>query len=154
LVGVNSAPQVLGLDELPGKSNYFIGNDPTNWRTDISNYAKVQYKAVYPGIDLVYYGRQGRLENDFVVAPGANPNKVRLYIKGAKTIRRDADGNLIVRVEDGELLLHKPVISQDQNGNKQIVEGQFVRTAHDEIGFRVGSYDKTRPLVIDPVLTY
>ena len=81
LVGANANAPVSGVDELPGKSNYFIGNDPKKWRTNVANYAKVRYQNVYPGIDLVYYGNQGgRLEYDFVVAPGADPSAIKLYV--------------------------------------------------------------------------
>ena len=83
LVGANARAKITGLDELPGKSNYFIGNDPMKWRTNVPNYAKVKYQSVYPGIDLVYYGNQQQLEYDFVVAPGANPRAIRFEIAGA-----------------------------------------------------------------------
>jgi len=82
LVGANPSPQVVGLDELPGKSNYFIGNDSKNWHTNIPTYAKVQYKDIYPGIDLIYYGNQRQLEYDFVVAPGADPGVIRIAFDG------------------------------------------------------------------------
>lgn len=78
LVGANPAAPVTGLGELPGKSNYFIGNDPKQWHTDVPNYAKAEYQGIYPGINLVYYGNQGQLEYDFVVAPGANPGEIKL----------------------------------------------------------------------------
>jgi hypothetical protein len=80
LLGVNPAPQVAGLEELPGKAHYFIGNDPHKWRTNAPTYARVKYANVYPGVDLVYYGNQGRLEYDFVVQPGADPSRIALDI--------------------------------------------------------------------------
>ena len=83
LVGANPAIPVTGLDELPGKSNYFIGNDPKKWRTNVPNYAKVKYQEVYPGVDLIYYGNQRQLEYDWAVAPGADPSAIRLAIDGA-----------------------------------------------------------------------
>src|SRR5580700_3528 len=86
----NSAAKVTGLDELPGKSNYFIGNDPAKWRTNAPTYAKVEYKGVYPGIDLVYYGNQRQLEYDFIVAPGADPHRIALDVGGAKRIYHDS----------------------------------------------------------------
>jgi hypothetical protein len=81
LVGANPNPRIVGMDELPGKSNYFIGNDPKKWRTNVPNYARVKYANVYPGVDLVYYGNQGRLEYDFVVAPGADPCAITLELE-------------------------------------------------------------------------
>ena len=77
-VAANPAAKVTGEEELPGKVNYFIGKDPAKWRTDVATYAKVRYEQVYPGIDLVYYGNQRQLEYDFVVAPGADPARIRL----------------------------------------------------------------------------
>jgi len=80
LIGGNPGAKVTGLEELPGKSNYFIGNDPKKWRTNVPNYAKVKYANVYPGVDLVYYGNQGKLEYDFVVQPGADARSIQLAI--------------------------------------------------------------------------
>src|SRR5205823_14344603 len=101
LVGANPNPHIAGLEELPGKVNYLLGNDPTKWHTNISTYAKVQYQGVYPGVDLVYYGQQGHLEYDFVVAPGVDPQVIRLAfadlggagLTPAPTL--DANGDLI-----------------------------------------------------------
>jgi hypothetical protein len=84
LVGANEKAKVTGMDQLPGKSNYFIGNDPKKWRTNVPNYAKVKYANVYPGADLVYYGNQGQLEYDFVVSSGADPNSIELAINSGE----------------------------------------------------------------------
>jgi len=78
LAGANPQPQVAGVEELPGKVNYFIGNHSSKWRTNIPAYAKVKYEGVYPGVDVVYYGNQGQLEYDLVVAPGADPSVIKL----------------------------------------------------------------------------
>ena len=96
LVGADPHVEVTGLDELPGKSNYFIGNDPSKWRTNLPTYAKVKYQHVYPGIDLVYYGNQRHLEYDFVVAPGADPGAIRLAFQGEETLRIDGQGDLVL----------------------------------------------------------
>ncbi len=92
LLGANPAPQGVGLKELPGKANYFRGNDPYKWRTNVSTYAKVKYAAVYPGVDLVYYGQSHQLEYDFVVAPGADPTAITLGFAGVDHIAVDAQG--------------------------------------------------------------
>jgi uncharacterized repeat protein (TIGR03803 family) len=86
LVAANPNPRIVGMDQLPGKSNYFIGNDPKNWRTNVPNYAKVKYANVYPGVDLVYYGNQGKLEYDFVVQPGADPNSIQFAISSGEQV--------------------------------------------------------------------
>jgi len=116
LVGGNTNGRVVGLDQLPGRSNYFIGNDPKKWRTNVPNYAKVKYENVYPGVDLVYYGdslKGGRLEYDFVVAPGANPNQIKLSFAGADGMRVDAaSGDLVLKLGDDEVRFRKPAVYQ------------------------------------------
>jgi Beta-propeller repeat len=153
LVGSNVAAMVQGVEELPGKSNYFIGNDPKKWRTNVQQYAKVQYHDVYPGIDLLYYGNQGQLEHDFVVAPGADPKSIRLSIEGAQKLSLDNEDSLVVRTDDGELQLKKPMVYQEIAGVRQGVRGRFVLDGN-QAGFAVGPYDPSRALVIDPVLIY
>jgi hypothetical protein len=103
LVGAAPVPIVSGLEELPGKANYFIGNDRSKWRTNVPTYAKVHYREVYPGIDLIYYGNQHQLEYDFVVAPGTDPDQIILGIEGADTLEIDAQGNLVLQVAGDEI---------------------------------------------------
>jgi hypothetical protein len=151
LVGSNPAAQPVGLDQLPGASNYLIGNDPSQWHTDIPNYGRVEYLNVYPGVNLVYYGNnQQHLEYDFVVAPGANPNAIRLSIQGAQGMTLDSQGNLVLHTSGGDVLENAPVLYQDTSGVRQQVAGQYVLEGNGQVGFRVGAYDSTRPLVIDP----
>jgi len=154
LVGSNPEPELIGLDELPGRSNYFIGKDPANWRTNVPNFGRVAERGVYPGIDLVYYGNQQQLEYDFVVAPGADPRAIRLAIDGARRLRLDSTGDLIVSLEGGDLRLHKPAIYQTSGGAKQPVSGRFIVQGNSEVSFKVGQYDPSRALVIDPILSY
>ncbi len=156
-VGANPNPAVTGQDQLPGIVNYFIGNDPNKWHTDIPTSAKVEYDEVYPGIDLVYYGNAERqLEYDFVVAPGADPRAITLNFAGADKLEVDAAGDLIVHAGGVELRQHKPVLYQEMNGARQEVAGNFaLSTQHSPlVTFDVGAYDAGRPLVIDPVLSY
>jgi hypothetical protein len=163
LVGANSHPAVVSTDQLPGKANYFMGNDRSKWHTDIPTYAKVRYQAVYPGIDLVYYGAQGgQLEYDFVVAPGADPGKISLGLETQKpsTPRIDSDGAIVVSLPGGEVQLHKPVVYQESPNtpqpakHRQWVPGHYVLDAANHIRFEVGPYDHNRPLIIDPVVAY
>ena len=154
LVGSNPEPELIGLDELPGRSNYFIGKDPANWRANVPNFGRVAEHGVYPGIDLVYYGNQQQLEYDFVVAPGADPRAIRLAIDGERRLRLDSTGDLIVSLEGGDLRLHKPAIYQTSRGAKQPVSGRFIVLGNSEVSFKVGKYDPSRALVIDPILSY
>ncbi len=153
LVGANVKAQVIGQDELGGKSNYFVGNDPNRWHTNIRQFAKVRYKNVYPGIDLVYYGHERELEYDFVLQPGANPETIRMGIAGARRLRLE-QGELVLASAGGEVHLRSPHIYQEANGIRQEVRGRYVVTNTNEVRFRVGLYDRHKALVIDPVLAY
>jgi len=215
LLGANTSAAVTGADELPGKSNYFIGNDPKKWRTNVPNYTKVKYQNVYPGVDLVYYGNQsGQLEYDFVVAAGAGSSAIKLDVgaglalprnarsartgsdmseriaeptKGAgqaQPLRIGTNGDLVVKVDGGEVRFNKPLVYQEPSeilgpsspnqlesrsskmeirgpeihqtsiDHRQLLDGRFVLDAQNRVHFALGAYDHTRPLVIDPVLTY
>ncbi len=155
LAGGNPAATVTGASLLPGKSNYFIGNDPAKWHRDIPQFAQVRYQDVYPGVNLAYYGNQGQLEYDFEVAPGADPGQIALRFQGPEKARLDGEGNLILASSNGELTLKAPHIYQMLEAEqKQTVAGRFVLRASGEVGFDVGSYDRRRALVIDPLLTY
>jgi hypothetical protein len=209
LAGSNPHAKVSGLEELPGKSNYFIGNDPKKWRTNVPTYGKVKYEGVYRGVDLVYYGNQGRLEYDFVVAPGADPSSIQLTIipdeqvgsrqkaVGSETeaqdrepesqsainnressipapLRIDRNGDLVVQADGGEVRFHKPVVYQTESTvdsrrsrvdhqstpkrttdyGQRTTDAKYVLKGDNQVTFEVASYDRSRPLVIDPVLVY
>ncbi|MCH7923184.1 MAG: SBBP repeat-containing protein [Nitrospinae bacterium] len=160
LVGANPNPRVTGQDELAGKSNYFIGNDPSQWRTNVPNYRKVHYEAVYAGIDLVYYGNQQALEYDFVVQPGADAEAITLAFtgltegEGPAAMEIDEQGDLIVHIEGGELRQPKPFVYQEVGGARREIEGRYVLKGASQVGFEVGAYDAGQALVIDPVLIY
>jgi hypothetical protein len=154
LVGARSRPQIGGVDELPGKSNYFIGNDPSKWRTNVPHYARVQYKDIYPGVNLIYYGQQRQLEYDFVVAPGADASAIKLAFSGSQEVSLGVDGDLILATAGGELRQHKPVVYQEVKGKRVEVGGRYTINAKREVGFEIAEYDTGLPLVIDPVLSY
>jgi Abnormal spindle-like microcephaly-assoc'd, ASPM-SPD-2-Hydin/Beta-propeller repeat len=159
LAGANREPEITGLGELGGKSNYFIGNDPKKWRTNVPNYAKVRYRNAYPGVDLVYYGNQQQLEYDFVVAPGADLRAITLDLAGgAQTgapLQIAGNGDLVVPTGGGEVRFHKPVVYQaDERSARQSVDGRWVLKGASRAGFEVAAYDLRKTLVIDPVLSY
>src|ERR1041385_5346956 len=130
LIGANEQTRAIGLDELPGKSNYFIGNDPKNWQVDVSNYARVKYESVYPGIDMVYHGNQQRLEYDFVVGPHADSSVVRLDFQGAKRLHINANGELVMTTPDGTIRQHRPVAYQVFDGRTVLPYGAIGRRHH------------------------
>jgi hypothetical protein len=153
LLGANPHSMATGLEQLPGKSNYFIGNNSANWHTNVSTYGKVRFIQVYPGIDLVYYGNQRQLEYDFVVAPGADTSRIRLAIQGASKVFLDRDGDAVLHSKDGEIHLRRPLLYQEVGGKKIHVDGGYMLKGR-ELRFRVSDYDRSRALIIDPVLSY
>ncbi len=152
LDGANSSARVSGASPLPGKSSYFIGNDPSKWRRDIPQFARVQYEAVYPGVNLVYYGDRGQLEYDFRVAPAADPSQIALSFKGASA--RIDSGDLLLATDQGDVRFHAPRVYQQDGKIQRPVAGSFRQLADNKIGFAIGDYDHSRELVIDPVLSY
>lgn len=154
LKGAATSPVVVGEDQKTGKINYFIGNDPTKWRTNVPTYARVRYRNVYPGIDLVYYGSGRELECDFAVSPGADPDRIQFEITGATGVRIDAAGSLVLHTINGDLHFASPVVYQEVHGQRVAVDGEYVVNDSTHFGFRVAHYDSNNALVIDPVLTY
>jgi hypothetical protein len=148
-VGANPAPKVSGVDRLGSISNYFLGRDQSKWRKNVANYARVKYESIYPGVDLIYYGNQKQLEYDYVVAPGADPNSIRLDIEGASKLKLDRNGDLRLETSDGAINQHKPVIYQQVDGKRRQIAGNFVLRGK-QVSFRVGDYDHSKNLVIDP----
>jgi len=152
-VGANELPKLAAKDELTTKSSYFLGADPKKWRTGIPNYARVTIENVYPGIDVMYRGTHGRLQCSFLVAPGARPSQISIAISGANNPRLDPDGNLILRSGKTELRLSRPAAYQDGGTNKRLVSARYL-VCRGRIKFALNDYDRTKPLVIDPVLGY
>jgi hypothetical protein len=154
IAGAARNSRVVGDNQLPGKANYFIGRDSAKWHTNIPTYARVKYSGVYPGVDLVYYGNQQQLEYDFIVAPGASAKPVKLHFAGTSQLKLNAGGDLIVAAKDGEIAFRKPVVYQERFGRREPVAGQFTLLAKNTVGFKLGDYDHSRELVIDPVLGF
>ena len=153
LAGSNAAAPIEALDRLPTRTGYFIGRRE-NWHTGIANYARVRYRGVYPGIDVVYYGNQGELEYDFVVAPGADPRAIRFKVNGPGRLHLTPEGDLAIETGGQRILQRKPLIYQqapDGSGRREMA-GRYTLLAGHTVGVRVDGYDPTRPLVIDPVV--
>ena len=153
LVGSNPSSRLAASDLLASKSNYILGNDPTKWRSNVPQFARVHYENIYPGINLAFYGDQGKLEYDFQVAPGSDPAQAELEFDGAKHVALQ-HGTVVIEAEGGAVRLDAPRIYQQVDGRQQQIDGRFVLRADNRVGFAVGPYDHSRELVIDPVLTY
>jgi len=154
LVGANLHAPIEGNDVQPGRSNYFIGNDPNRWQRNVPHYARVKYRGVYPGVDLVYYGNQGRLESDYILAPGADPAQIGLQIKGAGPVKLDSQGALVLSTTAGDIVLHKPFAYQETAEGRREVAANFVQHGPRLVGFSVAPYDTRQALIIDPVMVY
>ena len=152
-VGANALARGIASDPLPGRSNYLIGADPGRWRTNVLNYARVEFAAVYPGIAVTYYGSQRRLEHDFIVSPGADARRIRLALSGALPERISRNGDLLLNWQGREIRWPRPTVYQEIDGVRRKIPGNYVRRGRNEVGFSIGSYDRSKPLVIDPVLT-
>lgn len=156
--GAEAQPAITAENELEGKVNYLTGSDPSQWKTDIATFEKVRYRQIYRGIDLVFYGNQQELEFDLVVSPGASPDTVALEFSGADNIEMAENGDLLISVAGMKLIQHKPVAYQELNGERLEVAANYSLNGDSaenrKIGFETGEYDHSRPLVIDPVLTY
>jgi uncharacterized repeat protein (TIGR01451 family) len=154
LQGANAKAVASGVDELRERRNYFIGNDPGKWHTDVPTFRAVRYDEIYPGISLTYYGNQQQLEYDFAVAAGANPRLVRLAFDAGVQPQLAESGDLLLRTAGGEVRQQRPIIYQQMEGRRQLIDGHYVLLGKRQVGFEIGSYDRNRTLVIDPTLVY
>ena len=154
LLGGNAAANVTGLERLQTTTNYFIGNDPRKWQTNIPNYAKVKYSSVYPGVDLVFYGNQNLLEYDFIVSPGADANSIALGFAGITDLRVDEKGDLLLRTDAREIRQSKPIVYQQINGARRMIPASYLVKDKQQVAFQIADYDRSQPLVIDPTLAF
>jgi len=154
LLGANPSTRLEGMDELPGTVNYFLAGHPEDWRLSIPTFAKVRYRDVYAGIDLVYYGNQRQLEYDFIVQPRGAPGDILLGFSGYDRLEVNDQGQLVAHIPGGDVRWNKPFAYQQNGIEREPVQVRFDLKAGGRVGFEVGSYDAGRPLIIDPVLVY
>ena len=153
-VGANGRAQISGAEELTGKINYLVGNNPARWQTRVGTFAQVRIGEIYPGVNLTYYGNQQQLEYDFTVAPAADPNVITIRFDGADKISINPAGEMVLHLGDSEIRQPKPVIYQTANGARREVSGGYAVLDANTVGFAIGDYDRSLPLVIDPILSY
>ncbi len=154
LVGADDAAAAAGENKLAGKANYLVGDDPSQWRTDVPTYARVSYANVYPGVDVVYYGNQRQLEYDFRISPGSDPRAVSLRFEGADKLDLDANGDLLLKLGESVVRQPKPFVYQEVASARREVEAGYALDADGRVRFVVGEYDRSATLVIDPTLVY
>jgi hypothetical protein len=154
--GANPSAAADPLDRLPGVSNYLIGNDPSQWHTNIPTYKKAQFEQIRPGVDLVYYGNQRQLEYDFVLSPGVAPQSLGLTFEGSEATL-DSHGDLVFSSTDGQMTFHRPLAYQNDKSNpalRRYLAASYVLRGRNRVGFKVANYDPRQPLIIDPSLYY
>ncbi|MCP5111645.1 MAG: hypothetical protein GY953_12500, partial [bacterium] len=148
------ALQLRGAGRLAGRSNYLRGNDPSRWRTGVRHYAQLRADDLYPGVSVVFYGNQRRLEYDFLVAPGADPSLIRMRFAGAESIRLPGSGDLVLETPAGPLRQHQPIAYQLTRGGRRNIDASYVLGDDGEVSFHLGEYDHSLPLVVDPVVSF
>jgi hypothetical protein len=158
IIGANPGAKAAGVNPQSGKINYLKGDNPADWHTNVATFGRVEYQDVYPGIDVVYYGKDGQLEYDFIVSPGADPSAIALDFAGAENVAINPQGDLVLHTGAGDLIQQKPYLYQETNGTREKVAGTYLlSTQHSALStfgvfFDVGAYDASRPLVIDPLV--
>ncbi len=153
-IGANAGAQIHGDGELPGKINYLIGNDSSKWQTGLPTFSRVRVSEIYPGINLVFHGNQRQLEYDFDIAPGADPREMKIHFDGVDRISIGSQGDLVLKMGSGEIRQPRPEIYQTIAGTRNFIAGGYNIVDARTVAFKVSHYDHSRPLVIDPLLTY
>ena len=159
-VGGNQAANIIAESKLPGQINYFLGTSKDNWHVNTPTFQAIRYEGVYAGVDLLFYGNNNELEYDFIVAPQADPRQIEMAYEGVKGLTVNTQGELVVALDDGELIQKRPIIFQESDGKRQYIEGKFRvnnPVQSDDTwtySFDLAAYDPTRPLIIDPILSY
>jgi len=152
--GANPSPRVEGLVRLPGRANFFLGDNPAKWRTDVPTFGGVAYRNLYPGIDLLYGGTNGRLKSEFRVAPAASPERIRMSYRHVESMSLREDGALVLETAKGAWIEEAPVVYQEIDGKHVEVEGGYHLLGEGQVGFALGRYDPAYALVIDPTLIF
>jgi hypothetical protein len=153
-VGGNAAPRIAAEKALAGKVNYLVGKDPAKWHTDVPTYSRVHYRGLYRGVDAVFYGTEGKIEYDLVIAPGADVRQIRFAFEGVRSVSVGKDGDLLLTLNDGEVRQHLPKVYQEVDGQRRTLAASYVINSDNTVGYRVDGADQKGQLIIDPVLSY
>jgi len=154
MIGANPEARISASGQLPGKTNYFVGRDPAKWRTNVPQYSRIEYADIYPGVNLAYHGRGQQLEFDYVISPGADAGRIAMGFSGVEGLATDESGDLIVSSAGGDIRMQRPVAYQESRGAREPVQARFRVEQGSRVQFELGSYDRSRELVIDPALRY
>jgi beta-propeller repeat-containing protein len=152
--GPHSNAEILAEEPLPGKINYLIGRDPSRWHTNLPTFARVRYRALFPGVDAVFYGKEGEMEYDLVVAPGADVRKINFAFEDARSIHLAVNGDLVLQLKSGEVRQRRPRVYQEMDGKRRLLPARYLIHRDKTIGYEIAGVDHARELVIDPTLAY
>lgn len=153
IVGSNNQANIIAQDKVTKKSNYLVGKK-SNWTTNVENFSSIRYQDILQGVDVVYYGNDGRLEYDFIVKPKAKVTDIKLNFNGVEDVSINEVGQLVLKLGEQEIIQNAPITYQlDTNGNRLPVESKYINNA-GTIGFSIGEYNQDQDLIIDPVLEY
>jgi hypothetical protein len=153
-IGANANPEMLAEEALQGRVNYLIGSNPADWHTNLPTYARVRYRNLFPGVDAIFYGKDGEIEYDLVIAPGAKTAKLSFALEGARYMRLARNGDLVLRLNNGEVRQRRPKAYQERDGKRRSLSAHYVIHSDKTIGYEVTGVDPRRPLIIDPTLSY
>lgn len=141
------------LDSMPSTSAYYLGADPSKWIREVRHYKRLKLRGLYPGIDAIFYGNEGRLEYDFVVSPGADPSIIHMAFDAPPSLTKD--GNLVIKRGRNSFEMLRPLVYQEtKQGERRPIKAEYKLRGRAEIVFELGAYDKSKPLVVDPVLKF
>src|SRR6185312_13314460 len=153
-IGANPHAQIVAEHPLPGKINYLIGRDRSQWHTGIPTYERVRYHGLFPGVDAEFYGKEGEIEYDLVLAQGVDPGKISFTPDGARSVTLDSNGDLVLGLEHGQVLQRKPMVYQEENGTRRLLSAHYVIHRDKTVSYEIAGLNPRLPLVIDPTLAY
>ena len=153
MVNANPKAQLVASDLQLGKVNYLVGRDRAKWHSNIPLYGRVEYKQVYDGVDVAFHATGSQVEFDYLVNPNADPAQIALKFDGAERVRTTAGGSLVLSTAAGDVQLLKPVAYQGEGASRKLVDASFA-VKGNRVSFRLGEYDRSRELIIDPTMIY
>lgn len=153
-IRANAHPEMVAEHPLPGRINYLMGSDPAYWHTDLPTYEQVRYRDLFPGVDAVFFGKDGEIEYDLVLSPGADPEKISFGLEGVQSMRLASNGDLVLRLANGEVRQRRPMVYQENDGARRWLSAHYVIHRNKTIGYEVAGVNRKLPLVIDPTLSY
>ncbi len=153
-IGANEHPEMVAERPLPGKINYLIGRNPARWHTDLPTYGQVRYRDLFPGVDAVFFGKDGEIEYDLVLSPGTDPKKISFGLEGVQSMKLAGNGDLVLQLANGEVRHRRPMVYQENDGARRWLSAHYVIHNNKTIGYEIAGVNRKLPLVIDPTLLY